>query len=68
MVECKCNSSPEDINYFVNVFRGLMNSENEIEFDSEWNEIKENPKFLSSQKVWQYFEGNLIPSFKLHGL
>ena len=62
----KCNFSPEDINYFINVFRGLMNSETEIEFDSEWNEIKKNQKFLSCNKVCQYFEGNLIPSFKLH--
>lgn len=66
-LKSKCNCSPEDINYFVNVFRGLMNNcETEKEFDSEWSEVKENPKFLSSQKICQYFEGNLIPSFKLH--
>lgn len=54
-----CNASPEDINYFVK-------NETEIEFDREWEDVKNMDRFSAKPKVLNYFVNNLIPVFKGH--
>ena len=61
-----CNSTPEDLNYFVNIWKDLVRNDMEVDFDREWEMLQNNNNFLSKPKVSDYFKNNLIPSFKAH--
>lgn len=61
-----CNATPEDINFFVNAWKELVKNETEIDFDREWEDLKNMDKFLTRSKVLNYFSDKLIPVFKGH--
>lgn len=66
-LKTKCNSSPEEVSYFTNTFKQLINaSTTEIEFDRDWEELKGNERFMAKPKICNYFQTNLIPVFKAH--
>ena len=61
----RCSSTADEVNYYVNVFRRLMNNGiTEIDFDREWETVK--LSFKSKRKIYDYFEKKLIPTFKKH--
>lgn len=44
----------------------MSNGETEAEFDRLWNVEKKKDHFTKRSKVLSYFEGNLIPAFRVH--
>ena len=60
------NCSASQISYYANVFKGLMAEPTEVEFEESWNKVKDSPHFLSNHMVKKYFEGKLLPAFKVH--
>uniref|UniRef100_A0A1X7T231 SWIM-type domain-containing protein n=1 Tax=Amphimedon queenslandica TaxID=400682 RepID=A0A1X7T231_AMPQE len=58
--------TPEESNIILNGFRDLMLSVTEGEMDEEWKEMKESAVVRKYDKVCQYLENNIIPSFKSH--
>lgn len=63
----KANCTAEEVNYFVNALKALMlNNDTEIDFDREWEKLRNNEYFSRNSKICQYFTDNLIPAFKRH--
>ena len=61
------NCNAEQINYFVNSFKALLEGcTTEVEFDREWDQLRETKKFACNEKVIKYFTKNLIPAVKAH--
>ena len=58
------NCLPSDVAYVVSEFKSLMNVESETEFDDQWDDMKKNGIFAANKKIRNYFDTNLLPSFK----
>ena len=58
--------TPEEVNIIINCFRDIMLSETEDDFDSSWEEMKNSEVLKKNDKVFHYFQRNIMPSFKCH--
>ena len=59
----KANCTAEEVNYFVNALKALMlNNDTEIDFDREWEKLRNNECFSQNSKICKYFTDNLIPA------
>ena len=61
-----CNATPEDINFFVNKWKDLIDNETEVDFDRDWDDMSNSDRFVARPKVLKYFADNIIPVFKAH--
>ena len=61
-----CNCSADEVNFFCNLFRTLMASNTEEEFDEMWSKARQDNHFVKRDKVHSYFDSKIIPTFKRH--
>ena len=58
----KCNCTIEEVNVYFNIFRRMIDTTTEADFDEQWDKAKD--KFKTKSKILEYFEKHLIPKFK----